>query len=243
MTEGLSERRLDELGKLLKLRVAAGKPPSDEIDFVMREIVPPETSNILSKHVGNREKAFKALSGYQSVFQENKNLPRVSKPHLCASFLITNVYEVLYEVCWDMSKELSDSNKVRLFRFLYDFETGIGFSLSRIVDAEEEIAGKAEDGSTRRISAIGEKYGVPMGVQIETYLGQRSADKESAGFLTKDPSGFSLMDDSVERAKTGLSSDIDPSQATEYIVAGAEVSRDLYKELYGIAAPLYPEQQ
>lgn len=72
--------------------------------------------------------------------------------------------------------------------------------------------------------------------ETEEYLKMRSSGAKSLEHLRDDPSGFMLMDASVGMVN------VDSFQAREYVTAGAELARDLYKILYEIAAPLYPEK-
>lgn len=239
MPEDNFERKADEELSLLKRRERAGIPSEEHISYVVQQNVPSVRSDIIARFRGepNITLLKQLLERYKLGVQKNVGV-NLSKPFLCATFLSRSLGDHLTSE----ARNAFNENDMGKFRFFYDFLTGLKQSLDRPVRAEAELSDVGEEGRLKVVSYEGDRLKIPVEEQAEQYLNMREKDAESLKLLCKDDSGFLLMNDFAERVKTG-SWHISAYQAKEYVLAGAELARDLYKELYEIAAPLYPQKK
>jgi len=78
------------------------------------------------------------------------------------------------------------------------------------------------------------------GDQANDYLSMIRNDAKLAERIILDPSGFSLVGETVKKVEDVLISN--KKFIREYFAAGAALTRDIYKKVYEFAAPLYPEK-
>jgi len=121
------------------------------------------------------------------------------------------------------------------YRFLFDIDMGLAGTVSRVILAEEEIAGKTQDLISEGVATIGELANVPISKQSEEFLAISQETKTGADLLIEDPSGFSLVDAYIEELEAREET-LAPEKA--YMVAGAKHAAALYKLAYAISAKL-----
>ena len=238
MAEESLEHRLNEMSRVRKLREKAGKPSQMEINSVMQKVFPVLRPKMVETYAGDKEKAFKELSEYKLANEQRLNCP-LSRPELCASFLLVNFGDAYGKT----AEHAFDQGNISLFRFFFDFSLGIKLTSACIMSAQDEAAGAMDDIDSKVVSHTGKTFDLSAGTEADYYLYMKREEARSLRFLHNDPSGFSLMDDSVIRIEAESFPGIISSQPKEYILAGAEITRDLYKQLYEITAPLYPPKQ
>jgi len=235
MAEYDAEKDYDERSKLAIRRNEAGNSSQEEIDYVMQKAFPLLRSDFIDG-LGEPRRAFEYLSKYK--LDEQKNGTSLSRPLLCAIFLLNN----LSDKFMDTARHADSENNIEQFRFFYDFGIGSQLVLHSIFQAEEGLSDRGEDTRVSFLSHVSKKLSKTTGEMVEEYLRMKRDETDSLGLLREDPSGFLLLDSLVEKVKAD--SDLRIGLHTKkYVLAGAETSRDLYKKIYEIAAPLYPEKQ
>lgn len=135
-------------------------------------------------------------------------------------------------------------NDIPYFRFMFDFAWGSSFiwrGIQEAVDSAEQTPEESDEFVRSQAAQVKNAFGVSdntreveMGIvlKIKNLL-------EARVLIQEDPRGFSLVDTYVTRFRETPEQVLNPSQAKEYALLGAEVARDLYKEMYRIATPLY----
>lgn len=235
MVEDGFEKESRERINLRIRRDEAGNPSQEQIDYVMQEVVPLVRSGFIDG-IGEPRRVFDDLSKFK--LDEQKNGTSLSRPLLCAYTLF------LYEVCdkfIGLARRADSENDIEQFRFFFDFGRGSELVLHSIFGAEEGLSDRGEESRLEATSLASKMLDISTGEAAEGYLRMKRDETYSLGLLRQDPSGFLLLDSVVEKVKADSDFHIG-LHTKEYVLAGAEVARDLYKKIYEIAAPLYPEK-
>lgn len=230
------EGEFDEIIRLDGRRRDVGEPSREQIDFIKKNFIPMVRSRFIGG-LGERSRILDDLSQYRLDAQRIMGRS-LSRPLLCASFSLDDVGEQ----CMDAARGADSENDIEKFRFFFDFAIGSRLVLKSISQAENELHDSGEDMRLKVASYTGSVLNRSTSEVAEKYLFMRKESADFLDFLRRDPSGFLLLSSLVEKVEAG--SDLRIKHCTkEYVLGGAEISRDLYKELYGIAAPLYPQGQ
>lgn len=165
--------------------------------------------------------------------------PRVnrSKLALCAAVLKVVIFKKSMEWAMKRAEKAFYADNESAFGFHFDFGMGLGSVFGILLATEAEIAGHADNVIVEH-QAQAERFldqtlnlKTSPGGQAENYVRAKRELAIDAELLKKDPTGFLLVDSYVSKLKQ---SSPDPHQTKEYVVAGAELARDLYKMLYEI---------
>jgi hypothetical protein len=236
MVEQKGNRYSGELD-LVIARMDSGKPSSEEVSYYLKEELG-ILKNILEQKL-KKDDIIEELSDFKRA-EEKKLSTSVSRVVFCIGFVAT----IIQNNTNDKMLQSLDVGNLGDFRFLHDIEKGAALTLSSIFDAEVEQSGKGEESRLDSIAEVSSEFNLDMGDETELYLALKRNAINDAGYLARDLSGFSLADELVERLKTGTTTAlIYDFESIKYISAGAELARDLYKQLYQISAPLYPQEQ
>lgn len=154
-----------------------------------------------------------------------------SRPYLCAM-----VIRDLAEVHWEKAFEELNRKDIAGFRFDYDFACGLAYPIGRIIMCEAELGGELDSLLVPVITKISDKT-EGVGNEAGEYLLHKKTVEVNVAMLQQDPTGVSLVCEEVE----GLKRHGNPPRGWSlvYLIAGAELSRDLYQGLYQIAGKLY----
>lgn len=221
------QEREGVVGHLLKIRQALGKPPEEEVSSVLTDFAPnfahrsePLTPEETQNNLGNL-KLLKAKL-------EKKGLAS-SRAALCAVYISPIQDQFLTEAINWASKDMS------LVRFYWDYAFGFDAVTAQIKEAADEEYSNTDEAAT----ALSRKPRVSTGEEAGDYLSMRVEIIENARLLKKDPTA--LIDHIINKLRQSVKS-IGTYMSVEYVIAGAELARDLYKQAYEIAAPLYPDK-
>lgn len=230
----VERREVFEEAILLFERKKAGIPLPWEIKRVMREVFPLVQLDLMEYYRRSAE-VLEHLGEEKNLLRENTG-ENLSRPSLCATFLLSEISNQYMNV----AKDAYEKRNTEKFRFFFDFAAGSNRVGGSILVAEHELSYRGEK-ERLRVESRGSILGMPASEIAEIYLGRKREADNFSKLLLEDPLGFLLVDRVVKEVEA------DPdlykaSQAKEYVLAGVHASRDLYKKLYRIAAPLYPEK-
>ncbi|MDP3988479.1 MAG: hypothetical protein Q8P80_05055 [Candidatus Levybacteria bacterium] len=234
-----------EFASLISRRGRSGKPSSRETERFIEKIFRPLYARNMSFLNGNVEGAnnapiIEALEEtYEGYKEETKLNPSI--PRLCAT-MVNN----LAKSYKDESLKAFSRKDLSKFSFYYDLFFGMSATASQIVFAEEQLRDSFDDKLASLIPiisdmAMGKKK--PPSIEDETgrYLYIKESSKENLRIMMGDPTGLNIFSIWIERFKKDPGS-IGPSQSKEYVIAGAELGRDLYKGFYQIAQQYFPKR-
>ena len=228
------QERISRVRELMAIRQQVGKPTQEEVDWVMQEILPQVGLIEAGESYSGSEDGLSALSEYKSRREQETGVP-LSRTALCANFLLIEVGMPITEV----SRKTYEDGHIKIFRFFFDFATGIKSAAGRIIAAENEIAGTEDDLRAR----VSWEINPSVGEGADTYLHMKREDDKAAKVLIKDFTGFEIIDDLIARIKTKSFPHITPYQPTEYFLAGAEAAKTFYAKLYEMSGSLYPQKR
>ena len=126
------------------------------------------------------------------------------------------------------------------FCFNWDLYWGVLLTVSSIPAAESEMSGEFDQTVAPPLSETCKALDLSVAKEVEEFLELKDSAKEGSQSLKKDPTGLSLVNSWVERFRSGDERVVANYHSKEYVLAGAELARDLYEKFYQIAAPLYP---
>lgn len=222
--------------QLVRIREEVGKPTQEEVDLVLNEFVGRfvRRDNPLSPE--EKDKTLEQLR-LAKLELERKGFSS-TRVALSSGYIFLLKSHFLKE-----AETMLNDNAVQLFRFYYDYSLGFGALVGQI----DESANKGHSSVDENISTYIFQRNVAFGLQRPTsedadeYLHTSSRVLRNAESLKSDPTGF-LLADEISRT-IGQDKDFERSNVSvDYVIAGAEHARDLYKETYEIAGALYPAQ-
>lgn len=232
--------KTQEIVFLNGIRGHVGNPSREEVILFMEKIFPPMRREYFEKIANHRDIAQKSLSEFRSAGEHalGKNLSRTA---LCCNFALS-----ISDGFEDIAKQELVKGKLAEFRFWFDLSMGMSLALGDVGDGEDELSDSGDElrlNFIARLSDLGKQNNKwSASEQADFYLKMKRRGEKYLRMFIKDSSGFSIVDSRVEEIRKSVSEDV-RSLCPEYVLAGAEFARDLYKMIYGIAAPLYSEQQ
>ncbi|OGH24549.1 MAG: hypothetical protein A3B47_03650 [Candidatus Levybacteria bacterium RIFCSPLOWO2_01_FULL_39_24] len=226
------ERNLEkERADLKAIRISLGPPSTEERSYFVKNIIP-------KMHFAPEEfnEAIERLSEFKSTIE--KHNINFSRPALCSKF----IYVEMNGYFMDLIKEALNDKDMAGVRFRYDFLEGIERATAIILVGDNELS---EVGESNRLQSLSsqENSDYALSEKAGAYIWSKTRARNYSNILIKDPSGFLLMDFGAEETQADLDSGLYGPLCREYVLGGAQLARDLYKEVYKIAAPLYPEKQ
>lgn len=227
-----------EVFQYMSERQTVGKPQGEEITRYLQVFsrLRHDDLGVLSN---NRDAVSEELSVFKDYLQAQEGVTP-SRLFLCADYVRVAIFEKYIKFADTFLQE----GDIPSFRFFFDTGFGISNVCGRLMAGELGVGGEADEFITRYISEESEVIDPkdPIGSAVEEYVTVTGDVSKTSRFLREDPTGFSALDTFIAELKKG--SGIQESvQAEEYILAGAELARDIYKELYEIAYSLYPQSQ
>jgi hypothetical protein len=230
---------LPESTRILMLRDRLGKPTPSEV-----------TDQLARTHLDVRTGRLAILKKEEEMVQFIKKFePEAEKkprPSLTGRFVQHTFFHDDIPAAMDVLRQ----NRIAEARYVIDANFGMIMTLGRLnttliqvvnsnAFAMEVIRQKQREGSLTDEEKMNE------------YLKLQRVIGKDVDLLVNDPTGFTFIDHTVdELAEAGqpgkLLSPLPPFMSRDYILAGARLARDLYKETYGIAdrnnigSPLFP---
>lgn len=220
--------------RLMALRQAMGRPPTSEVDRFLRYV--PELRRDAFRVVRDNKDAI--LQEFQRLRSDGLDHGITqSKPYLCAVFTRTIAGGPLKR-----AEECLKERQIPGFRFFYDVYNGMSNTSATIAAAEDELRGGSDQAILAYLDNTRSAFNAELSIteDAETYANFSVIVSDLAKNLQSDPTGFSLVDyyiSMLAEFQKGSSSKTSP----KYELVGAELARDLYKELYGMAGELYPQ--
>lgn len=226
-----------ELLSLLDLRERVGRPARAERQISVSHFTP------IVRHFPDRltgetaENTFQYMKNVKS-YLENTGLA-APRSMLCATVLDKELLTAY--LSW--AREGYQRGDLSYFRFWFDFSWGVSNVWRVVQEAVDEID-RTPDESNEFVSMVAsqaqEILGAGEPVLVETAMELRiNRLLEARTLIQDDPRGFSLVEVYVTKFRKTPEELILPTQVKEYTLLGAEVARDLYKKVYGMAKPLY----
>lgn len=211
-------------------RISLGDPSQQEIEFMLGEFQASYRRRLL-KIYGNKRRSTRDLT----EFRENE-LARghtVSKPSLVALFISVTTAIFFKE---DIHKMAKGYEGFIVTRFAFDNYFGVKEVLASVIGAETEIRGQTEQKASDHLADIDDQFPGLLSIsdQAQKYLDAKDQNKKDAQLLTEDPTGFQLIDRSLENLSQKLAHIEDYPFCKEYVLAGGKLARDAYKILYRI---------
>lgn len=229
MTERNFEGKLSRLVDLKRIRKLVGVPSSKEIEDMQRYFHP------------------RVKSMCQKVITEGKDIILASYSQNRANFSIPGFCATVLKQVRDQllgkAEENINEGKAGNFRYIFDFAFGFGLPANRVLAAEGELSGIGEETRLRILAHQSENYDTPITEEADTYLFMKKFDGEALRLLIKDKSGLELIDNLINKIKSNSSAEDMGGMSKEYVLTGAELARDLYRQLYEIVESPRANQQ
>lgn len=223
-----------EIFQMIAMRERAGNPSSFEITTCLSTIATRLREDTTHRIVSNKGAILEYLAETKQHAEQSGH--GLSRPMLTVNFL----NDAMLPLCMSLAKRSLLEGSMPAFRFAVDFAVGIAGILGRVKVSEFDIAGDADNIAVRLLSEKTRALKQNKSISDETdqYLALRSEMNKVGKQLIEDPTGFRLVDSHVVKLESDAR--IDTRQAREYVLAGAKLARDLYKELYQMTKDLYP---
>lgn len=191
------------------------------------------------------------LAGAESINSENlesiRQHPRVfireqikanenkvkSRPHLSATLAVNRALGF-----FDAAKDCLKERDYDGFIWFYDYAIGVSSVVAPIIGGEFALRGDTEGRFVSYVEAVGDAYDYDVSSKAEAYVYGMKTFDAAKQLLIEDPSGFTLVDESVKQV-CGEGSRL-PSHESSLLVgtnmqivrAGAVFGAKLYKEVY-----------
>lgn len=236
MIERLRERLL-EMGPI---RRRVGRPPWQEVARSLETQVPRvrrfAMDNVIAQDRGNLRRSLDSLKTHVEL------PPEGPAPAEAAALTAWWLFATLPDQFAQKAQEALANGDMPLFRLSYDLAVGINSVLCDVINAHGRLE---EDRSPESRSVNSLFEGIRGNAENASIIdiaveSEKMRNRRAVEFLKEDPTGFSMVDDFVTQVKTN-SQFAEPSWAKGYVVAGAELARDMYKAVYEIAGELYPQ--
>lgn len=237
MTEKNFEGTLGRLVGLKAIRKSVGEPSSEEIGKMRGEF--PKVKSVCENAI--------AISKDIILTSFSQNRTNFSIPGFCATVLVKQIRDRLLVKAEEIINEIDINEKnVEDFRYIFDLAFGFGLPLNRVLAAEGELSDGGEESRLRILAYQSENYGIPVTEEVDTYLFMKKFDSDALKLLIKDKSGLELIDDLINKIKSNSSVEdmgITDGMSKEYVIAGAELARDIYRQLCQMIDPSVPPEQ
>lgn len=203
------------------LRQNVGSPSVKEAQ-IMLNVFSQSIRMPLMNNMARQEKAI--LNAF--IQSEEKTSPVI----FCASHAL-----VVEKKLFNMAGKAFYNGEKEQFRLFFDTAEGFNI-LAALILAEKELTGTGEEYRLEKMASIDKEFGLSESEAMETYLRIVKFDTDLLKFLQKDNSGTSLVNHLSDTIKSDfkLRSDF---ISTDYLSAGAELARDLYRKMYQIINP------
>ncbi len=222
-----------QLLSMMSSRRGVGRPNFNEVTSMLRAQVPPVRDFSLAAVSDNQREALK-----RSLASLKAHVSQPEKPNPAESAGLTAwyLYATVVPGFVEQTRRADMTGNLPFFRFCYDFTRGMMHVLNDVISAHGEIEGDTTDDKAKQYYA---EMDAMSGTNLAEERFARGKTRAQAGsnLLREDPSGFSLVDSSVMQLRR-LGVMEDPCQAKAYVIAGAELIKDLYKPVYDIAKDL-----
>lgn len=218
---------------LIPSRRGVGRPSFNEVSSMLSVQLPPVRYFAIAAVSGDQREVLR-----QSLASLKAHVPRFENPNPADAAGLTAwyLYAAVMPGFVEQARTANMTGNIPFFRFCFDFTRGMFLVINDVTSAHGELEGDTMDDKARQ-------YYVEMDAMSGTNLAEQRFAREKAralagaNLLREDPSGFALVDSFVMQLKRfGMMED--PSQSKAYVVAGAELTRDLYKGVYDIAKDL-----
>lgn len=225
--------KFKQLEQLELLRKKLGMPPNEEIAAMMQQFGPRIKLFYSREFSQNQEKVLEALSQSKVQFDLGLKKKRDSstRPTICSIILLNRLGRGE-----DLVQQAVNGKNEIAFRFFYDLCTGAELVLAPMV-----VIGVPDDIAISTMSRMENFATLSTSEAAERYLLMQKRAGSYRESLTKDPSGFSLLEERLGGIKNN-SQGLLSCQSREYALFGAELAGDLYRKLYEISAPLYKKE-
>src|SRR3989338_2600069 len=223
---------------LAQFRLALENPSVQEVELTMNDLYPNVVGKVTALFA-NRELILKMLARNKASYKSRGE--EISRRQNSISLVADIMVYTFQNAAVQFRDDPKDVDH-RFFKFYFDFSQGSRVPLAMMEIAENESYGLGEDLRLASIAAPSEITGIEnaAGDQANDYLSMIRNDAKLAERIILDPSGFSLVGETVKKVEDVLISN--KKFIREYFAAGAALTRDIYKKVYEFAAPLYPEK-
>lgn len=222
---------------MMPMRSGVGRAPFPEVAAFLGKQAPHLRNFAMAAISVDRESIRNDMRDLKSHVPPAEN-PTPAEPAALASWFL---YAVISGQFVQRIKQATAQGDLPTFRFAFDYTIGLNGVFGEVIQAHGVLEGDPT-GNERLRQFFTEADAIYGMKQVDTNLevaGQRAA--EAGRLLAEDPTGFLVVDRYVDLLKTKPSDYVDRSQSKGYVIAGAELGRDLYKEIYPLAVELYPE--
>ena len=170
----------------------------------------------------------------------------VTNRMVCATYVVDQVYSVLQ----NLAVGALNSDNLSSFLLYFDVADGVMEAVVSIYTGEAELNGVTADRQREGYALRGEYELTPLPPFVRQAGDQyeQAAVARILSLLQQDPTGCSVVDDAVESMKVEASGkpidrigSIESFQVPEFVVAGAEFGRQVYKEISGIARNVHDQ--
>lgn len=216
-------------------RAQIGRPLPREIILTLNTILPSVKKNLSEKLSGDGVR--EQLMEFKLNVEKNLGIG-LSRSSLCANFIYSRAESLLWNREEAVNKQIFEQEDEESFRFFYDFLEGLGLVLGPLVAVENQDI--CEKVTIAQLSCISEAFDISVSDEVDCYLSIKDSDRFVSELLGKDHSGFLAVDILTGKIKADRENLF---SAKEYILAGAETARDLYKKLHRIIELLYPDRK
>lgn len=229
--------------QLAKLRatIKTDKNPPQLIDSVLRQrFAPIERANL--GRFRRKVLMTTSLKEFRDGFIKHEGYTP-SIPMLCSHYLMSEVCRATREESFNLAG-IEDYTGMVLW---YDIGDGVIMSINQIKFAENEIRGDTE----RYVAGSVEAYEPSVVKAAELYVVAAPYLQNEArllgNLLKDDPTGFAILDKTVANLRAEAKGEqvdlhfLAPFHVPQFVIAGAEFARKLYRTIYPIAAQL-PKQ-
>lgn len=194
-------------------------------------IIQQETSRALAELWKPQALSFISENKVLEQFQEpaRELIEKFSRPCICA-VVISNIADE----CFMPSPQMAITLLPREFIMGFDVSIGLHQIVAAVYDAEDRISGKIDDLLFQ--SGVTEEKDI-ANIYRKNIVGS------GAKLLMKDPTGFSLVDETVRGFKGEKDSPLKDYHEVllkhlpaipSFVIAGAELGAELYKKLYAL---------
>lgn len=183
----------------------------------------------------------------KALMEQHGNIP--SNPSLCANFIVSRICQA----AWDSAEKDFAAGAIPKVIYEIDYAHGTFITVSSIAIAITALR-LGERSSIETVNYVEEASGreLPPAEASDIYIASVINQESAVKSLIDDPSAFQLIDKYVEEMKSyarkiragispkGYIRRMHPYQVPEFVVAGSELGRDLYKLIYPLAEKLPP---
>lgn len=218
--------------ELSDYRKKIGKPSQQEIAAYTEKVFQPLREDALK--IKNQMDEMRPYLTQLYEWHTSTHRRNPARPTLIGHALLSTIHDQ-YQAQASNSFTRQD---IPSFRFFYDIESGMTYSIGTIFQIEVELRGEV-DNTYKGFLDYMSNEGIEQSDSdnVNQYLKLRNNGQVAVDLLKKDPSGFTLVDFIVESEDLPLN--INLEGCPEYKKIGRELTRDLYKLIYPMTSHLY----